>query len=291
MATTPFQDSPIATGLPVVVPVDLDKQANVRDRVETALDELELLAEELVAEDYDVAPLSFDLPTGFVLSVVIPVYNECDTIVRVLARLRALPIPMEIIIVDDESTDGTVEKLEHIRDLMDLIVLFKPHNQGKGAALRTGFRHATGDVVVVQDADLEYDPRDIPALLEPIVKRQADVVYGSRFLTNRAVGSSWIHRIGNRFLTVCSNAMTGLRLTDMETCYKLLPRGLLQTLELKQDRFGFEPEITAKLARSGAHVCELPIRYVARDWKEGKKIGVRDGINAIYCILRYALWK
>jgi glycosyltransferase involved in cell wall biosynthesis len=232
--------------------------------------------------------LPFELPTGFLLSVVIPVYNEHKTIAGVLARLRALPLPLEIIVVDDESTDGTVEKLEQIRDLTDITVLFKPRNQGKGAALRTGFRHATGDVVVVQDADMEYDPRDIPALIEPIVKKQADIVYGSRFLEHGAVGSSWIHRFGNRFLTRFSNLFTRLRLTDMETCYKAFPRELLQQLELKQHRFGFEPEITAKVARSGATVRELPIRYAARDWQEGKKIGLRDGINAVYCILRYA---
>jgi len=295
MATTPIDTSPIAhdppgsTRLPIIATTP-DGHLEIRDRIDTSLDKLESLAQQLIADDdYVVDPLPFELPTGFLLSVVIPVYNEHKTIAGVLARLRALPLPLEIIVVDDESTDGTVEKLEQIRELMDITVLFKPRNQGKGAALRTGFRHATGDIVVVQDADMEYDPRDIPALIEPIVKKQADIVYGSRFLEHGAVGSSWIHRFGNRFLTRFSNLFTRLRLTDMETCYKAFPRKLLQQLELKQHRFGFEPEVTAKVARSGATVCELPIRYAARDWQEGKKIGLRDGINAVYCILRYAI--
>jgi len=289
MAPTPTEHSPIDNSPLPIITASNQGHTELGDRIGATLDTLDTLTQELAVDrDYVVAPRTFELPAGFLLSVVIPVYNERDTIARVLARLRALPLPLEIIVVDDESTDGTVDKLAKIRELMDIMVLFKPRNQGKGAALRTGFRHASGDVVIVQDADLEYDPRDIPALLEPIVKKQADVVYGSRFAKRGAVGSSWLHRFGNRFLTNCSNLFTGLRLTDMETCYKAFPRELLQRLELKQNRFGFEPEITAKLARSGATVCELPIRYVARDWEEGKKIGLRDGIHAIYCILRYA---
>ncbi len=263
----------------------------VGDRIESTLDGLEALCRELLEDaEYTVPPIEFDLPTDFVLSIVIPVYNERDTILPLLARVRALPVTVQIILVDDHSTDGTTDILRELESLPDVHVLLKPKNEGKGAALRSGFRHATGDVVVVQDADMEYDPRDILPLLQPIVEGDADVVYGSRFLvSDMAVGSSPIHRFGNVLLTKASNLLTGLSLTDMETCYKVFRRHLINQIEIKQDRFGFEPEITAKIARRGWRVTELPINYHGRSWADGKKIGLRDLVNACYCMARYSV--
>ena len=256
------------------------------DRIESTLLDLE----QLLAEDseYVVPELPYELPTDFRLSIVIPVYNERDTIRRLLVRVHSLPIPHEIVIVDDHSTDGTVEILKEFETIPEVRVICKPQNEGKGAALRTGFEQVTGDIVVVQDADLEYDPRDLLRLLPPLLNNEVDVVYGSRFLEDTSVNSSWLHQAGNRWLTTASNLTTGLKITDMETCYKLVRRELLQSISLKQDRFGFEPEITAKLARRGARIRELPIGYEARTWEEGKKIGIKDGLNALYCIARYA---
>ena len=259
------------------------------ERANSTLDQLDALTA-LLADDaeYAVPELPYELPVDFCLSIVIPVFNERETISRLLARVHALPIPHELVIVDDHSTDGTTDVLQRFESVDEVRVIYKSQNEGKGAALRTGFEQATGDVVVVQDADLEYDPRDLLRLLQPLVNEEVDVVYGSRFLEDTSVNSSWLHQAGNRWLTTASNLTTGLRLTDMETCYKLIRRELLQGIELKQDRFGFEPEITAKLARRGVSIKELPIGYEARTWEEGKKIGMRDGLNALYCILRYA---
>lgn len=226
-------------------------------------------------------------PAGFKLTIVIPVFNEQQTIAEILRRVRAVAVPKEIIVVDDRSADGTRAALEQLADWPELRVIYKPRNEGKGAALRTGFAAATGAVVVVQDADLEYDPNDLPALLEPILSGEADVVYGSRFLHAVPQDPSFLHRLGNQLLTWASNLFTGLRLTDMETCYKMIPRPLLQSLEIQQNRFGFEPEVTAKLARRGARIKELPIRYQGRGYNQGKKIGWLDGVNAFYCIVRY----
>ncbi len=226
-------------------------------------------------------------PAGFKLTIVIPVYNEQQTVAEILRRVRDVPVPKEIIVVDDCSTDGTRAELEQLTDWPELRVIYQARNAGKGAALRTGFAAATGDVVVVQDADLEYDPRDLPRLLEPILDGTADVVYGSRYLHEEPQDPSRIHRWGNFLLTWASNLCTGLRLTDMETCYKMIPRPLLQSLNIQQNRFGFEPEVTAKLARRGVRITELPVRYESRGYKEGKKIGWRDGVNALYCIVRY----
>jgi glycosyltransferase involved in cell wall biosynthesis len=226
-------------------------------------------------------------PSGFKLTIVIPVFNEQQTVAEILRRVRAVPIPKEIIVVDDCSTDDTRAVLNQLSDWSELRVIHKPQNAGKGAALRTGFAAATGDVVVVQDADLEYDPNDLPALLQPILRGDADVVYGSRYLHEVPQDPSRLHRLGNRLLTWASNRFTGLRLTDMETCYKMIPRPLLQSLEIRQNRFGFEPEVTAKLARRGVRIKELPIRYEGRGYEEGKKIGWRDAVNAFYCIVRY----
>jgi len=233
------------------------------------------------------SPAGFEWPAGFKLTIVIPVFNEQQTVAEILHRVRAVPIPKEIIVVDDCSTDGTRAALEPLADWPELRVIHKAQNAGKGAALRTGFAAATGDVVVVQDADLEYDPNDLPGLLEPILRGEADVVYGSRYLHAHPQDPSVLHRLGNQMLTWASNLFTGLRLTDMETCYKMIPRPLLQSLDIQQNRFGFEPEVTAKLARRGARIKELPIRYESRGYKEGKKIGWRDGVNAFYCIVRY----
>ena len=261
----------------------------VADRVNKTLEQLDQLCRKLDDDNFVSEP-SYSLPSGFVLSIVIPVYNEVETFVPLLSRVRALPIPKQIVIVDDHSTDGTTELLREIECLPDVHILFKPENEGKGAALRSGFRHATGNIVVVQDADLEYDPRDILALLQPIIEGEADVVYGSRFLReDTAVGSGFVHRLGNRFLTKASNFTTGLRLTDMETCYKVFRQNIVSEIEIRQNRFGFEPEITAKVARRGCRVLELPVNYHARRWSDGKKIGFKDLFNALYCIVRYGL--
>lgn len=255
------------------------------------LDDLERLRDELRQID-DETPASTDAlwPTDFCLSIVVPVYNEAQTIAQMLEKLIALAIPKQVIIVDDGSTDGTQEVLAQWMDRDGIEVILKCQNEGKGAALRTGFEQVEGDLVAIQDADLEYDPNQIPSLVRPILAGEADVVYGSRFMEQRWQGSSAVHRFGNRMLTALSNATTGLELTDMETCYKVFPTAVLNDFEVRQDRFGFEPEVTAKLARRDLRFLELPVDYNARDWTEGKKIGFRDAVNAIYCILRYA-WR
>lgn len=258
------------------------------DRVEYALEKLEGLAALLaVDDDYEPAERDFTIPPGFKISVVIPVFNEERTIQTVLARVAALPLPKEIIVVDDASTDGTRELLAQYEAAHDLHVIFKPQNEGKGAALRTGFRRASGDVVVIQDADLEYDSRDILPLVKPIVCGEADVVYGSRYLGQEPQDRSRLHRLGNRLLTGASNCLTGLDLTDMETCYKAFRRDVLRGFEIQQNRFGFEPEVTARIARRGHRICEVPVRYSARSYAEGKKIGLADLLSTLWCILRY----
>ena len=259
-------------------------------RAEALLDRAEVLTRLLADDDgYEPAELDFALPFRFKLSVVIPVYNEERTIARVLARVKALPLETEIIVVNDCSTDGTKKVLDDLAFPLRLEVIHKPKNEGKGAALRTGFRRASGDIVAVQDADLEYDPKDILPLLRPILDKEADVVYGSRCLTEKPQHSSLIHQLGNSTLTGISNLLTGLRLTDMETCYKVFRRDVLAKFEIQQPRFGFEPEVTAKLARRKCRIVERPIRYVARSFAEGKKIGVKDLFNALWCIVRYGL--
>lgn len=229
------------------------------------------------------------LPAGFRLSVVIPVYNEKQTIREVLARVLELPVEKEVIIVDDASTDGTTKLLKELDTMPGVHIIFKPKNEGKGAALRTGFRRVTGDVVVVQDADLEYHPRDMLPLLRPIVAGEADVVYGSRFLHEKPHDPSLIHRLGNATLTGLSNLVTGLKLTDMETCYKAFRPEVLRCFEIEQNRFGFEPEVTAKLARRRFRIREVPISYSPRSYAEGKKIGIKDLFSTLWCILRYSV--
>ena len=225
------------------------------------------------------------------LSVVIPVYNEAATIEEVVRRVKALPLTVEAIAVNDASTDGSGAVLDRLAASGQLNrVIHQPENRGKGAALRAGFAAASGDVVVVQDADLEYDPADLPALLEPIRVGRADAVYGSRFQGGpRRVLFFW-HSVGNTFLTLMSNVFTNLNLSDMETCYKLVRRDLLQRLPLTSNRFGFEVEITARLSQVGARIWELPISYSGRTYAEGKKITWRDGLAALFHILRYNLF-
>jgi glycosyltransferase involved in cell wall biosynthesis len=224
------------------------------------------------------------------LSVVIPVYNEVRTIEQVVARVRAVPLEKEILIVDDGSTDGTRQRLEDIVRHDDVKVLYHERNKGKGAALRTGFAAATGDVLIIQDADLEYDPRDYTALLEPILDGRADVVYGSRFLGGPHRVLFFWHYVGNRVLTLMSNALTNLNLTDMETGYKVFRRDILNDIPLRSNRFGFEPEFTVKVAKRMLRVYEVPISYSGRTYAEGKKITWRDGIAAIFTILRFRIF-
>lgn len=229
----------------------------------------------------------FQVPADFKLSVAIPVYNERLTIQEIIRRVRAVPIPKEIVVVDDQSTDGTREQLEQMRGDADLKIFYHKQNQGKGAALRTAFKHCTGDVVVIQDADLEYDPREYLRLIQPIVDGRADVVYGSRFIGDVVRVHLFWHRVANGVLTLLSNIFTNLNLTDMETCYKVFRRSVLEGIEIKQNRFGVEPELTAKIARRRCRIYEMPISYDGRDYSEGKKIGLKDAFNALYCIIRY----
>lgn len=224
------------------------------------------------------------------LTVVIPVYNEVRTVETLLRRVREVPLWLEVIVIDDGSTDGTRDLLPQLEGtLIDRLIMHE-QNRGKGAALRTGFEHATGDVVVVQDADMEYDPHEFPMLLRPILSGKADAVYGSRFLGGPHRVLFFWHSVGNRVLTLLSNMFTDVNLTDMETCYKMIRRELLQELPLSANRFGIEPEITARLVQAGARIYELPISYDGRSYAEGKKIGWKDGVSALRCIVQYNLF-
>jgi glycosyltransferase involved in cell wall biosynthesis len=220
------------------------------------------------------------------LSVVIPVYNEIGTIEEILNRVQSVPLDKEIIVVDDRSTDGTMEWLSQISD-DSITVLFHPVNRGKGAALRTGFERVTGDIVIIQDADLEYDPGEYGRLIEPILDGRADVVYGSRFTGGPQRVLFFWHYVGNKFLTLLSNMLTNVNLSDMETCYKVFRAQLLEKITIKSDRFGFEPEITAKFARLKCRIYEVPISYSGRNYEEGKKITWRDGFAALFHIVRF----
>ena len=224
------------------------------------------------------------------LSIVIPVYNEKDTLETLLTRVEAVDYEKEIVLVDDFSTDGTREMVEKCKDKKGYTVFMHPHNQGKGAALRTGFAQASGDIIIIQDADLEYDPKDYGKLLEPILDGRADVVYGSRFLGGPHRVLFFWHYLGNMALTLMSNIMTNLNLTDMETCYKVFTRQVLDSIDLKCNRFGFEPEFTSKVAKQNFRIYEVPISYSGRDYAEGKKIGWKDGVAAIWFIIRFRLF-
>ncbi len=232
---------------------------------------------------------SLHIPADFLLSVVIPVYNEERWVREVVRRVEAAPIPKEIILIDDASTDGTRAILQELEG-EGYKVVYQETNQGKGAALRVGFQHAQGDIILIQDADLEYDPADYPRLIAPLLQGQADVVFGSRYLGDcRRVQRFW-HTLANKILTISSNMFTNLNLSDMETCYKVFRREVLEGLTLRSNRFGFEPEFTAKIARRDWRIFELPVSYAGRSRAQGKKIGVLDAVQAFYCIVRYSLW-
>ena len=222
------------------------------------------------------------------LSVIIPVYNEVETILEVIKKVKEVPLDKEIIVVDDGSTDGTRGLLEAWGE--EIKVLFHQVNQGKGAAIRTAIPNITGDIVIIQDADLEYDPSEYPRLIAPILEGKADVVYGSRFLGGPHRVLLFWHSIGNRIVTTLSNMLTNLNLTDMETGYKAFRSEVIQRIKIESSRFGFEPEITAKVAKMGCRVYEVPISYSGRDYSEGKKISWRDGIAAIYWIIKFNLF-
>ena len=222
------------------------------------------------------------------LSIIIPVYNEIGTIEQIVSAVQNVPIEKEIIIVDDFSTDGTREKLKALEKQDNIRVLMHDKNRGKGAALRTGYAAAENDIVIVQDADLEYDPAEYPVLIAPILKGRADVVYGSRFSggPSRSVPYFWCS-IGNRFLTLLSNCLCDLKTTDMETCYKVFRREVIQSIDIQENRFGVEPEVTAKIAAMGCRFCEVSISYLGRTYREGKKINWKDALRAVWCILKY----
>jgi glycosyltransferase involved in cell wall biosynthesis len=226
------------------------------------------------------------------ISIVIPVFNEVKTISTVLEQVEAVNLPFvkEILIVDDFSTDGTRDLLQKLHDNGNHKIIFHSENYGKGAALKTGFAQARGDIIIIQDADLEYNPEEYPKLIQPILDGKADVVYGSRFMGSEPhrVIYFW-HYIGNTFLTLLSNMLTNLNLTDMETCYKAFKKEVLTQIEIEEKRFGFEPEITAKVAKLNCRIYEVGISYSGRSYQEGKKIGWRDGFRALWCILKYNL--
>ena len=231
------------------------------------------------------------LETNPQLSVVVPVYNESATVVQAVERLRSMlsDFRTEILIVDDGSTDGTTEQVRNLESMQDVSVFYHAKNQGKGAALRTAFSQTRGEVVVIQDADFEYDPQDIPRLIQPILGGHADVVFGSRFRgESQRVHLFW-HRVANGLLTLASNMMTNLNLTDMETGYKAFSGDVVKRFTIRENRFGVEPELTAKVAKLKCRVYEVPISYYGRDYSEGKKIGFRDAVRAAWCIVRYRI--
>lgn len=235
----------------------------------------------------------FALPDDFVLSVVVPIFNESGTVADVVHRLRGTGLPMQIILVDDGSKDGTFEAMSQFQSDPDVEIIGHEKNRGKGAAIRSGFEKATGQIVVIQDADHEYDPSDFRYLLQPLLMGEADVAYGTRYGHYDRQLSPWWHQMMNGFITLLASIAVGIRLSDVETCYKMIPREHLQKLlpDLKEARFGIEIELTAKLVRLGLRFTERPIRYQHRWYDEGKKIGWKDGVRALWCIAKYGLFK
>jgi glycosyltransferase involved in cell wall biosynthesis len=234
-----------------------------------------------------------DIPSSMKLTIVIPCFNEKQTIRSIVDAVRSAPYPQkEIIVVDDFSTDGTREILANeLAGKIDRLV-FHETNQGKGAALRSGIQHATGDIIIIQDADLEYNPDEYPILIEPILSNRADVVFSSRFIGGNChrVLYFW-HRVGNGFLTLASNVFTNLNLTDMESCYKAFRREIIQSIRIEENRFGFEPEIVAKVSKLNCRIYEVGISYFGRTYEDGKKIGWKDGVRALYCIIKYNIFR
>ncbi|MCA9133403.1 MAG: glycosyltransferase family 2 protein [Planctomycetales bacterium] len=270
MTSTAHSSSPLNAPPTAIAPPE-----STSARAEVLLDGAEsMLRRELAAEAVE-------------LTIVIPVFNEPITVLEIVHRVRALPISKQIVVVNDGSTDATATSLQQLSNLADVTVLHHDVNRGKGAALQTGFQQARGRFVIVQDADLEYDPSDILRVIAPLQRGESDVVYGSRYLDNAQQDPSAVHRFGNWALTSFSNLLTGHRLTDMETCYKAFRREVLQRIHIEQNRFGFEPEITAKLAKQQVQIREVGISYACRSRAEGKKIGWRDLLNALVCIVRY----
>ena len=265
---------------------DLSSFAGDRESLQKRYESLRSLLGEALCRQLGI----YQLPEGFLLSVVIPAYNEQETIAELIGRVRAVPLPKEIIVVDDCSRDGTLKVLEDLEG-EDLRVFRHELNQGKGAALKTGFGHVRGTLVVIQDADLEYDPAEYPRLIQPILEGKADVVYGSRFAGDSHRVLYFWHYVGNRLLTTLSNMFTNLNLTDMETCYKVFRREVIDEIAptLTQERFGIEPELTSKVARRRLRVYEQSISYSGRTYDEGKKITWRDGLSALWCIVRYGV--
>lgn len=296
--THPRQSPPAAAAAPpldprlrgaVAVALYLSGRLDLREAAGLAAVSEAELVEVLAAAGIAVGERRDPFPPEFKLSVLMPVYNERATLLEILDRVRAVPIPKEILIVDDGSNDGTREILRREVDgrWPEVRVFYHERNAGKGSALRTAIPHATGDVCLIQDADLEYDPREYPCLLEPILDGRADAVYGSRFLGGPHRVLFFWHYVGNQVLTTLSNMFTNLNLTDMETCYKVVRTDLLQSLRLRSRGFEIEPELTAKLARRRARIYEVPISYSGRTYEEGKKIGWRDGLKALGSIVRY----
>ena len=285
LAEKPLSSAAAATS-PMAADASLDPVAAASDQARQRVERLEKLLGRNLCRQLGI----YRLPEGFRLSVVVPVFNEVDTVAEVVRRVRQSGIPCEIILVDDGSTDGTREVLARLAEDDDVRVIYHTTNRGKGAALRSGFAVATGDAVIVQDADLEYDPSEYARLLQPIVEGQADVVFGSRFSGDSQRVLYFWHYVGNRLLTLLSNALTNLNLTDMETCYKVFRREVIQQIAptLRENRFGIEPEITAKVASlPGIRIYERPIRYFGRTYAQGKKITWKDGVRALWCIVRY----
>ncbi len=285
----------------------LEKPEEKPDPTPTQPDELAVLVDKLAANPHRRVEVLekllgvpacrnigiYPIPPGFKLSVVIPVYNEERWLAELVRRVQAVEIPKELILINDFSTDGTPAILAQIeKQYTNVRVFHQPKNMGKGAALREGFKHCTGDLVIVQDADWEYDPAEYPKLIQPIIENRADVVVGSRFIGESHRVLYYWHSVANKALTMLSNWFTNLNLTDMETCYKVFRREVIQGMKLKSNRFGFEPEVTAKMARKKAdgsrwRIYEVPISYSGRTYEEGKKIGLKDAFQALYCIVRF----